>query len=316
MRDEFIRTLTDMAADRPEIMLISGDLGFAVMDEFRARFPKQFLNIGVAEQNMTGVATGMALEGRIVFTYSIGSFPTVRCLEQIRDDVCYHDANVKIVCVGGGMSYGPVGASHHATEDLAIMRCLPNMTVVSPSDPWEAAEATRTVTDISGPAYLRLDKSAAAVRKSPGEIFEIGKARVIQDGQDVTLVGTGGIVGEALKAADMLSSAGITCRILSFHTIKPLDVTALKRAARETGGIITIEEHMVTGGLGGAVAESLMEANVMPEFFVRMGLQSCFSSVVGSQAYLRTVYGLDAQCIADAVLQRLSRNIDARYAIA
>ena len=160
MRDEFIRALTTIAADRPEVMLITGDLGFSVLDEFRARFPRQFLNIGVAEQNMTGVATGMSLEGRVVFTYSIGSFPTLRCLEQIRNDVCYHSANVKIVCVGGGMSYGPVGASHHATEDLAIMRCLPNMVVVSPGDPWEATEATKAVTELPGPAYLRRNLSA------------------------------------------------------------------------------------------------------------------------------------------------------------
>lgn len=311
MRDEFIKALAAAAANRPDLMLLTGDLGFSVLDEFRARFPKQFLNVGVAEQNMTGLAAGMALDGRLVFTYSIGSFPTMRCLEQIRNDVCYHDANVKIVCVGGGMSYGPVGASHHATEDLAIMRSLPNMIVVSPCDPWEAVEATKAIIDTPGPAYLRLDKSAAPVTKFSGEVFEIGKARTLRDGHDVTLVGVGGVVAEALEASDMLALRGISSRILSVHTVKPLDIETLALAARDTGGIVTIEEHMVVGGLGGAVAESLMEAGVVPEFFVRIGLQSCFSSVVGSQKYLRTVYGLDARCIADVVLARLTRKFHA-----
>ena len=307
MRDEFVRTLTELAAQRPEVMLVTGDLGFGVLNDFTARFPKQFLNVGVAEQNMTGVAAGLALEGRIVFTYSLGSFPTVRCLEQIRNDVCYHEASVKIVTVGGGLSYGPVGATHHATEDLAIMRSLPNMVVISPADHWETVEATKAITDLPGPAYLRLDKSAAPPTTKPGETFEIGRARMLRNGEDVTLVATGGIAGEALKAADILAEAGVTCRVLSIHTVKPLDVLSLSRAARETGGIVTIEEHMVEGGLGGAVAESLMEAGVAPGFFVRFGLQSCFSSVVGSQMYLRKVYGLDADSIAATVRSRLKR---------
>ncbi len=311
MRDAFVRTLTDIAALRPEVMLVTGDLGFGVLNDFTARFPNQFLNIGVAEQNMTGVAAGLALEGRIVFTYSLGNFPTVRCLEQIRNDVCYHEASVKIVTVGGGMSYGPVGATHHATEDLAIMRSLPNMVVISPGDHWETVEATKAIVDLPGPAYLRLDKSAAPPTNIPGETFEIGKARMLRNGEDVTLVATGGIVGEALKAADVLALAGVTCRVLSVHTVKPLDVLSLSRAARETGGIVTIEEHMVEGGLGGAVAESLMEAGAAPGFFVRLGLQSCFSCIVGSQMYLRKVYGLDADSIATAVTSRLKRAVHA-----
>ena len=143
MRGVFVEQLTQIAAERPEVMLLTADLGFGVLENFARRFPKQFLNVGIAEQNMTSVATGLALEGAIVFTYSLGNFPTLRCLEQIRNDACYHNANVKIVTVGGGMSYGAVGASHHATEDLAILRALPGTTVVSPGDDWEAGEATR-----------------------------------------------------------------------------------------------------------------------------------------------------------------------------
>ena len=305
MRDTFLRTLTLLTRTRPDVMLITADLGFGVLDDFISQFPSQFLNAGVAEQNMTGLAAGLALEGRTVFTYSLGGFPTVRCLEQIRIDVCYHGANVKIVTVGGGMSYGALGATHHATEDLAIMRSLPNMVVISPGDLWEVEEATKALLDIRGPVYLRLDKSKAPATNKPGERFELGKARTVLDGSDVTLAATGGTVDEALQASAILASHGVSARVLSVHTLKPLDNALLSAAARETAGILTIEEHSVEGGLGGAVAESLLESNSPPGFFTRLGLRSTFSSVVGSQAHLRKVYGLDAASIADAALARL-----------
>jgi transketolase len=284
---------------------LSGDLGFGVLNEYIAKFPRQFLNVGVAEQNMSGLAAGLAMEGHTVFTYSIGNFPTLRCLEQIRNDICYHDANVKIVCVGGGMSYGAVGFSHHATEDLAILRSLPGMLVLSPCDLWEAAEASRYLISHRGPAYLRLDKSTAPVTVRQDEIFRPGSIRTVREGSDVTLAATGGILGEALLAADSLAEQGIHCRVLSVHTIKPLDTDTLAAAASETGGIISIEEHAVDGGLGGAIAESLMEAGIFPGFFVRMGLRNTFSSVIGSQKYLRKVYSLDAASITRTVTTKL-----------
>lgn len=305
MRDAFLRTLTELAPLHPELLLLTGDLGFAVLNEYTTRFPRQFLNVGVAEQNMSGLAAGLALEGHTVFTYSIGNFPTLRCLEQIRNDICYHGANVKIVCIGGGMSYGPVGFSHHATEDLAILRSLPNMLVLSPGDLWEAAEASRFLLDHRGPAYLRLDKSAP-VTAQPDEGFRPGSIRTVRDGSDVTLAATGGILGEALLAADILADRGIFCRVLSVHTIKPIDTDTLTAAASETGGVICIEEHAVDGGLGGAIAEALMEAGVFPRFFLRIGLRNTFSSVVGSQQYLRKVYSLDAAAIARAVSTKLA----------
>ena len=308
MRDVFVRRLTALAGTDARIMLLTADLGFGVLNDYIARFPSQFLNVGVAEQNMTGLAAGMALEGHIVFTYSLGSFPTVRCLEQIRNDVCYHEANVKIVSVGGGMAYGAVGPTHHATEDLAILRSLPNMTVVAPGDLWEAAEATSALVGLPGPAYLRLDKSAASETARPGEVFRLGSSRLVREGTDVTLVATGGILGEALAAAERLAGDGIECRGLSRHTVKPLDVEALRRAVRETGGIVTVEEHTVDGGLGGAVAEQLLEAGERPRVFHRIGLRAGFASVVGSQQYLRKVYGLDAEAIVRAVTRELVRD--------
>lgn len=303
MRDAFVRTLTELAPRHPELLLLTGDLGFGVLTNFAARFPSQFLNVGVAEQNMSGLAAGLALEGHTVFTYSIGNFPTIRCLEQIRNDICYHRANVKIVCVGGGMSYGPVGMSHHATEDLAVLRSLPGILVLSPGDLWEAAEAARYLLTHRGPAYLRLDKSAAPA--TPHGPFEPGRIRVVREGWGVTLAATGGILAEALLAADALAAEDISCRVLSVHTIKPIDADTLVAAAAETGGIVTIEEHNLDGGLGGAIAEVLMEAGVLPSFFVRMGLRNTFSSIVGSQQYLRAVYSLDSAAIARTVSARL-----------
>lgn len=305
MRDAFIRVLSELAEAHPEMILLTGDLGFGVLDDYIRRFPRQYLNVGVAEQNMSGLAAGLALEGRTVFTYSIGNFPTLRCLEQIRNDICYHRANVKVVCIGGGMSYGPVGMSHHATEDLAILRVLPGLEVLSPCDLWEAAEATRYLVEHPGPAYLRLDKSKAPTTATPGEVFQPGKVRIVREGSDVTLAATGGILGEALEAAARLAEYGVSARVLSVHTIKPLDTETLAAAALQTSGFVTIEEHSTDGGLGGAVAEALMERGVFPGFFSRIGLRDTFSAIVGSQKYLRSIYSLDANAIVRAVTTKL-----------
>jgi transketolase len=305
VRDAFVETLTALAEHNSRIMLLTGDLGFGVLNNFAERFPRQYLNVGVAEQNLTGVATGLALEGRIVFTYSIANFPTLRCLEQVRNDVCYHEANVKIVSIGGGFSYGPLGISHHATEDLAILRALPNMTVVAPCNLWEVKEATRALVEATGPALLRIDKSTAASIVRPGEKFQLGRACQLRDGADITLAAAGGIMEEVLTAAEMLSERGIQCRVLSMSTIKPLDVESLVRAVDETGGIVTVEEHTVDGGLGGAVAENLLEMGCIPACFHRIGLRAGFSSIVGTQKYLRKVYGMDAAAILTLVEQKL-----------
>lgn len=199
MRDAFMNTLTALAERDESLFFITADLGYGVVEPFAERFPKQFLNVGVAEQNMTGVATGLALEGRTVFTYSIGNFPTLRCLEQIRNDACYHNANIKIIASGGGFSYGALGMSHHTTEDLGILRALPGVTIVAPGTAWEAGQATAALATQAGVGYLRLDKTAAT--DSGGDIFSLGKARRLREGEDLTLLCTGGIIAEALAAA-------------------------------------------------------------------------------------------------------------------
>lgn len=294
MRDAFITRLTQLAESDGRIFLITGDLGFGVLTRFASDLPRQYLNVGVAEQNMTGVATGLALEGRVVFTYSIANFPTLRCLEQIRNDAAYHGANVKVVAIGGGFSYGQLGMSHHATEDLAILRSIPEMTVMSPGCLWEAEEATSAIARVQGTCYLRLDKSDAGRTNRPGERFELGRIRTLRQGDDITLIATGGILGEVLKAATQLAADGVRARVLSVHSIKPFDQEPVIRAARETGGIVTIEEHMIDGGLGSLVAETCLDAGAPPKGFSRIGIRGGFASVVGAQGYLRSRYGLDA----------------------
>lgn len=302
MRDAFIKALTELAAVDDRIVLVTGDLGFGVLQDFAQRFPDRYINAGVAEQNMTAIASGMALEGYQVYTYSIGNFPTLRCLEQIRNDVCYHDADVKIVSVGGGFSYGQLGMSHFATEDLAIMRALPNMLVVAPSDPWEAAELTRQMSARPGPAYLRLDKSGANLPEAP---VALGAARRIREGSDVSLIATGGIVEEAIAAADLLVAHGVSAAVHAVATVKPLD-PALIASAASAPAVVVIEEHTVVGGLGGAIAEACMSAGSAPRRFLRIGLEDIYPTVVGDQRYLRRTYGMDAQAIADRTRALLS----------
>ena len=305
MRDRFIKTLCELAERDPRIMLITGDLGFAVLDEYRRRFPRQFINAGVAEQNMTLVATGMALEGHIVFTYSIGNFPTLRCLEMIRNDAAYHSANVKVVSVGGGFSYGALGISHHATEDLAIMRALPDVAIFSPTSLWETEQATKAVVETPGTCFLRLDKDPGHAGPA-SESFDVGVPRLLRSGNDIAFFVTGGISSEVVAAADQLTTFGLTSSIFSVHTLKPFHPERIIEAARSHGAIVTVEEHTVHGGLGGLVLETLAAAGHFPRRFLRIGLEGCFSSIVGSQSYLRKAYGLDAASIVNRTKTLLS----------
>jgi len=305
MRDAFLKELTRQASEDPSVMLITGDLGFGVLTEFSERFPDQYINAGVAEQNMTAMACGMAMEGYRVFTYSIANFTTLRCLEQIRNDVCYHDADVTVVSIGGGFSYGQLGVSHFATEDLAILRALPNMMVIAPTDPWEAEELTRQFPEHRHPKYLRIDKGAAGLPADPSSV-SLGKIRRVREGSDITLVGVGSILAEALAAADILAKDGVECRVLAVHTLKPFDRDEIIAAARDTKGLISIEEHSVLGGLGGAIAETCMEAGVATAIFRRIGLQDIYPSVVGDQQFLRTEYKMDSTAIVDVVRKALN----------
>ncbi len=301
MRDAFISQLTLLAKKDPSIMLITGDLGFGVLDGFAKDFPDQYINAGVAEQNMTGIATGLAMEGRKVFTYSIGNFNTLRCLEQIRNDACYHEANVNIVSVGGGFSYGPLGYSHHATEDLAIMRAIPNCRVFSPTNTWEVEQIVNNMVNMVGVNYLRIDKSSAPNLNKKNIPFKIGEGRIVKEGKDIAIIACGGILDLALRARELYESKNISIRVVSIHSIKPFDEKIVIDCAKETGGIITLEEHSKLGGLGSIVCETFVKNRVLPKKFKMMGLDSKFSTIVGSQDYLRDVNKIGLQSLVDNI---------------
>jgi len=304
VRTAFVNALYELAVRDPRIVLLTGDLGFSVLEPFRDNLPAQYVNAGVAEQNMTSIAVGMALSGKIAFTYSIANFPTLRCLEQVRNDVCYHEANVKIVAVGGGFAYGAAGASHHATEELGVMRLMPNLTVVAPADPVEARAAAAALVEHRGPCYVRLGKAGEPTLHQ-GEIdFRLGCALRVRDGRDLTLISTGSMLKAALGVAARLAERSVEARVLSMHTLKPLDEEAVLAAARDTGTILTLEQHSVLGGLGGAVAELLAESGI-PVRFRRVGLPSAFSPAVGSQEWLERQHGLDEESILGATLKLL-----------
>jgi transketolase len=281
-------------------VLITGDLGFSVLDEFAESCPNQFINAGVAEQIMTMLACGMALEGAKVFTYSIANFTILRCLEQLRNDVCYHDADVTAVSVGGGFSYGQLGMSHFATEDLAIMRALPNMTVVAPTDPWEASVLTNRIVDRGGPCYFRLDKGESGLAPGDEEKIQIGRARIVMEGSDLTIIATGAVLREALDGAGKLKKQGISTRVIAMHTIKPLDIDAVCESFKVSRLIITLEEHNIIGGLGGAVAEVIADSGAQV-VLKRIGLNDIYPTVVGDQKYLRQEYCIDSAAVLRCV---------------
>jgi transketolase len=308
VRTAFIRTLTELATKDPRICLIVGDLGYSVIEDFAEKFPNQFLNAGVAEQNMIGLAAGMSMTGKIVFTYSIGNFGTLRCLEQIRNDVCYHNANVKVVAVGGGLAYGNLGVTHHASEDVAILRALPNMVVVAPGDPIEAGLATRAVVALEGPCYLRLGKAGEPVVHQDNPRFELGRALTVREGSDLTLIATGSMLATADAVAGTLAGKGLSVRLLSMHTIKPLDREAVVAAAVETKLVFTLEEHSVEGGLGGAVAEVLAELEPGHAPLKRIGLRPEFNRVVGDQKYLKAMHGLDEEGVMKTIQPIITRS--------
>lgn len=301
MRTAFVRSLIDSARADDRVFLLVGDVGYSLVEPFAQEFPERFVNIGVAEQNMIGIATGLAMSGKTVFAYSLANFPTLRCVEQIRNDICYHNANVKIVASGGGLAYGALGVTHHVTEDIGIMRSLPNMTVIAPADPVESALATRAITKWAGPCYLRLAKTGDPLLHERKPDFKIGKAIMVRNGGDVTLVATGGILKNAMLAAEQLKREGIHCRILSMPTLKPLDVKAVLAAATETGAIVTVEEHNIIGGLGSAVSEVLAERDYPQIAFRRMGINDAFCSQVGSQEYLQKIHSLSVENIVEIV---------------
>ena len=301
MRDTFVRTLIGLAKEDPSIELVTADLGFGVLKPFWEQLPDQFTNCGIAEQNMTALAAGMALSGKTVFTYSIGNFPTLRCLEQIRNDAAYHNANVKIVCIGGGFVYGSLGMSHQATEDLAVMRALPGVTVLAPGDLVEAEAATRAIARHPGVCYLRLGRGGEKRIHQRLDGFAIGKAVPVRDGKRAVIFSTGAIFDEVGPACELLRAAGHDPAVYTFPTVKPIDRAVIEDCARRFELIVTVEEHNVVGGFGSAVAEVLAELPGAKARLLRIGLNDTYGELVGSQRWLREAYGLSAAKIAQRI---------------
>lgn len=304
MRDAFFKTLIELAKENKNIEVITGDLGFGVLKPFWEALPDQFINAGIAEQNMTSVAAGMALEGKTVFTYSIGNFPTLRCLEQIRNDCAYHKADVKIVCVGGGFVYGSLGMSHHATEDIAIMRALPDVTVLCPGDIAEAEAATRAIASHKGTCYLRLGRGGEKRIHKELTDFEIGKAIPVKQGEKVAIFSTGAIFEEIEEACEILLKEKINPTVYTFPTVKPIDDKVIKDIAQSHELIVTCEEHNICGGFGSAVAEVLAE-NPSKAKLLRTGLNDNYSTIVGDQKYLREQYNISGKNIAQRILKEV-----------
>lgn len=305
MRDTFVRTLVELAKKDKNLELVTGDLGFGVLKPFWERCPDQFTNAGIAEQNMTSMAAGMALEGKNVFTYSIGNFPTLRCLEQIRNDCAYHQANVKVVCIGGGFVYGSLGMSHQATEDLAILRALPNVVVMAPADLVEAEECTKALAKYEGTAYLRLGRGGEKRIHEKIKNFEIGKAVKIHDGKKIAIFSTGAIFEEVTVAYDELIKQGYSPTVYTFPTVKPIDKDTIKAISREFELLVTVEEHNIVGGFGSAVAEVMAEMKEKTARLLRIGLNDEYSARVGNQKYLRGQYGMDSKSIVEKIRKEL-----------
>lgn len=304
MRDTFVRTLIELAKEDKNIEIVTGDLGFGVLKPFWEALPDQFINAGIAEQNMTTVAAGMALEGKNVFTYSIGNFPTLRCLEQIRNDCAYHNANVKIVCVGGGFVYGSLGMSHHAMEDIAVMRALPDVVVICPGDLVEAEAATKAIAKHHGTCYLRLGRGGEKRIHKELPNFEIGKAIPVKKGEKVAIFSTGAIFEEVEEACALLNEAGIQPTVYTFPTVKPIDTDVIREIASTHEIIVTCEEHNLSGGFGSAVAEVLAELPAHARL-LRIGMNDQYSTLVGNQKYLRDQYGMSGKKIASKILEQM-----------
>lgn len=301
MRSAFFRKLVEAAKNDPRIWLVTGDLGFGVVEEFAAACPSQFVNAGVAEQSMTGLAAGLALSGAKVFTYSIANFPTLRCLEQVRNDVAYHGADVTMVAVGGGLAYGPLGISHHATEDIAVMRAIPGLAVAAPGDPAETERIMEELLTTGGPAYIRLGKSGEPVIHKACPPLPRGSSIVVRHGSDCALLCTGAILASVVEVSDVLATAGHSIGVVSMPWIEPIDQTVIQEISTEYRVLVTVEEHSAVGGLGSSVAEMLAGMPRHPPL-LRLGLPRKFTSAVGSQDFLRKVYGLGT----DEMVQRIS----------
>ncbi len=291
--------LVELAEQNPNVVLVTQDFG--PIGAFTQRFPDRHFDVGISEQNLVGVAAGLAHAGKLPFVIAMAPFVSMRGFEQIRDDCAYNRNNVKIMAPFAGLEAGPWGATHHAMEDIALMRTIPGMTILSPGDANDVPRAIRAAASVEGPVYIRLGFQMSVPDYNAD--FRVGEAVTVRDGKDLTIIATGACVSFAVAAHDALKADGVSARVLNIHTIKPLDRGAIERAARETGRIVTAEEHSIIGGLGGAVAEVIAELGVGR--LRRVGVRDTFCTEVEPYFELLRIHGLDAAGIEAAAREML-----------
>lgn len=304
-RDAFAETLENLAARDDTVVAVCNDsVGSSKLGGFKSKFPERLVNVGIAEQNMIGVAAGLANGGRLPFVCAASCFLTGRALEQIKADIAYSNNNVKLVGISSGMAYGDLGPTHHSIEDFAWTRVLPNLPVIAPCDRIETAAAIEWAATYAGPCFLRLSRVGVPDLLPEGHQFELGRAKVLRDGTDATLIANGTLTHRMMKAADLLAADGINVRVLNMATVRPIDEQAIIAAAKETGAIVTAEEHSIYGGLGSAVAEVVVDNAPVP--MKRLGVPGIFAPT-GSAEFLLDEFGMSPKAIADATKTLLQR---------
>lgn len=304
MRVNFFKTIEDKASLHNNIYLLTGDLGFKLFDNFRAKYPDRFFDIGVAESNMSGIAAGLSLSGKNVYCYSIIPFLIMRAYEHIRNDIAYHNLNVKLIGAGGGFTYGLEGFTHYGLEDLAIMRMLPNMAVVVPSDPEEAISLAEASIEHEGPIYIRLGRTGEPFVHSKPVEFKIGRHIMLNKGKDIAIFAIGNMVYTAKQAIPRLKENGITATLINMHTLKPLDKEIIQQVGSTHDTIFSIEEHYINGGLSSAIAEVLVDSGFKGKF-IRIGIPERLNKHIGNADYLRSKYGLSTESIHKRIMKEI-----------
>lgn len=306
MRNAFAKEITSLAQQDSRVVLLSGDIGNRLFDDFKAKCPARFYNCGVAESNMIGVAAGLAMSGLRPVCYTITPFITYRCLEQIRIDVCYHHTPVLIVGTGSGLSYASLGGTHHSCEEMGMLRILPGLRVLAPADEMEVRAALKAVLNQSDPVYMRIGKKGEPVVHQQQPEFVIGKAIILQPGKEVCLLSAGTVLPVAMKAAETLSQSGTSTQVVSFHTIKPLDEELLRDVFKRFKIVATLEEHSVLGGLGGSIAEWLADQSGSLARLMRFGTRDEFLHETCEQEEAREFFGLTPEAVVNRIRQQLA----------
>ena len=304
MRVNFFKALENKAVLHKNIYLLTGDLGFKLFDDFKAKHPDRFFDIGVAESNMIGIAAGLSLSGKNVYCYSIIPFLIMRTYEHVRNDVAYQNLNIKLIGTGGGFTYGLEGFTHYGLEDLAIMRTLPNMAVVVPADPLEAKSLAEASVEHVGPIYIRLGRTGEPVVHDKPFEFRIGHPIILKEGKDIAILAIGNMVHTAKEVVEKLKQKGIAAMLVNMHTLKPLDKEMIQDLSITHSSIFTVEEHYINGGLGSAVAEVLIDSGFKGKL-TRIGIPDNPDKHIGNAEYLRSQYGLTADSIFKRILDAL-----------